>query len=187
MVRQVCIRLILLLLLLHGANFASEAAERDFAPDQVKAVFLYNLTHFVTWPPNELGLSDRPFTFCVLGNRDIAAMLTIVLEGEKVVGRDPVVVSVAKNKAIPPCQLLFIDQSIGEQEQAEILAQMHGHAVLVTGDREGFCEQGGGVFLGLQKNKISLSINKAAIDQQHLQVSSRLLQVAKVVSSRVAP
>ena len=68
--RVVCILCIVLLTVspLYANPFSFEVS-------QVKAVFLYNLTNFVSWPDKSFESQKSPFKICVLGDDSLGLIL----------------------------------------------------------------------------------------------------------------
>lgn len=169
--------------LLVGATEAQSRAR--YSEEQVKAVFLLNVTHFVTWPDSERNYQNEPFVFCVVGNTRFADELVAVLTGELIFMVQPLVVVCDDPSRVPPCDLLYVDKSV-KLSIKEIVNQTVNLSVLTVGDAAEFSREGGGVTLALSDNRIKLQINVDAVRRHGLQVSSKLLQIAKVVGTSSA-
>ena len=172
--------LILFLLALHLLGAAEAQSRVSYSEEQVKAVFLLNVTHFVTWPDSERNYQEEPFTFCVLGNTRFADELVAVLKGELFFSSRPIVVVVDDPLQLPPCDLLYIDKDV-DLKVDEIVDQVGSLSVLTVGDDAEFSRKGGAVTLELRGSRIKLHVNVDAVRRHGLQVSSKLLQIAKVV------
>lgn len=153
-----------------------------YTEEQVKAVFLLNVTRFVTWPEGGRNYQEKPFTFCVVGNKHFADEMALVLKGELIFATQPNVVASDIPENIPPCDLLYIDKSV-ERDVWQILDKIKGLPVLSVGDHSKFCSSGGGVALLLKESRIKVQINVEAVRRQRLQVSSKLLRIATVVET----
>lgn len=178
MLRQLMLIVFIVTSLLVGAT--DSQSRTRYSEEQVKAVFLLNVTHFVTWPDSGRNYQDNPFIFCVVGNTHFADELVSVLKGELIFMVKPLVVVCDDPTSIPPCDLLYVDKSVKLGVQ-EIVSQTDNLSVLTVGDDSAFCREGGGVTLELRDNRIQLQVNVDAVRRHGLQVSSKLLQIAKVV------
>jgi len=125
--------LILFLLALQLIAAAEAQSRVSYSEEQVKAVFLLNVTHFVTWPDSERSYQEEPFTFCVLGNTRFADELVAVLKGELFFSSRPIVVVVDDPLQLPPCDLLYIDKDV-DLKVDEIVDQVGSLSVLTVGD-----------------------------------------------------
>ena len=66
--------------------FACSAAWSATAPSeyQVKAVFLFNFAHFVSWPADTFRRPDAPFVIGILGTDPFGSTLDDVVRGETI-------------------------------------------------------------------------------------------------------
>lgn len=145
---------------------------------EVKAAYLYKLAAFVRWPnENAFGAS---FKICVAGRSDIAGVLGQLVRGQQVVGR-PVAVeqlTSAQGPRTRDCQVLFVGR--GSAANA-LFSAAHGSPVLTVGDRNNGT-RGGVVDFVLRDGRVRLAIDRRAADAQHLELSSKLLDVAVTVT-----
>jgi uncharacterized protein DUF4154 len=171
------------LLCLSGPCSAELSAQAEGLEYDVKAVFLLNFSRYVTWPQERL---TPPFRICVLEPDPFGRRLAAVIEGERwqdgtiEVREVPEVVS-ARN-----CHLLYVPAAAASAfaEDAKELAR---EPVLTVGETEAFLTHGGMIRLFLESKKVRFSVNRAAAESVHLQISSRLLRLAReVVEPRVA-
>lgn len=158
---------------------ASAAAPTEY---QVKAVFLFNFSQFVDWPPAAFARPRSPITICVLGHDPFGAALDDIVQGEIVNGRPLEVQRYRTVEELGDCHILFIDRS--EQSRfGEILAQLDGRSVLTVGDVDGFARRGGMIRFVTVGNKIRLRVNLDAAQAAGLTISSKLLRPAEIVKS----
>lgn len=152
--------------------------------DQVKAVFLFNLTHFIQWPAGKTPADDRPFTIAVFGRDRLQPYLDSVVRGESFNGRK-VIVQRSRTLAqldAHPCDLLFVGKDhMGLWPQ--IRAISHRHGILTVGDVEGFAHRGGMVNLLTLGRKIRIEINVNETRRNNFNISAKLLKLARIVNS----
>jgi len=161
------------LLLYSNTARAQEKSEYD-----VKAAFLMNFTKFVEWPASAFRDEASPLTICVLGDDPFGAALDRAVTGETAGGRRLAVLRIRRSPAPQTCQVLFVSSS--EKNPAEVLEGLEP-GVLTVGDHEGFLKQGGIIAFVLQARHVRFDINRQAAARAALNISSRLLSVARKV------
>jgi hypothetical protein len=158
-----------------GAEAASEY--------QVKAVFLFNFTHFVEWPPQTFATAAEPFVTCILGDDPFGTRIDDVVRNERI-GEHPLVVRRFRHaEEIGDCQMLFI----GRDENAgfgQIVARLNHRPVLVVSEIEGSAEHGAMIQFATESSHVRLRINADAARGAGLVISSKLLHLAEIVSPR---
>jgi hypothetical protein len=143
---------------------------------EVKAAFLYKFASFVEWPSS----SREPLAICILGHDPFGDSLERVVRGKSVGGREFVIRRLKTWQSGDRCDILFISSS----EQSHLNPTLDGlpqQAILTVGDLPGFCESGGAINLNLVDSKVKLEINPEAASKNGLQISSKLLNLARIV------
>lgn len=171
----------LILLLFHAPIL--HAGENKFQEHHVKAVFLYNIANFVSWPAEAFERPDSPFTICILGNDPFGAILEQIAFNEHIRGRRIVIRRTADIKNICGCQILFISPSMKHQ-LPDILQAAEGRKILTIGDVAGFTEIGGTINLIKKGVRVEMEISIASSRKAGLDISSKLLNLAKIVDNR---
>ncbi len=144
---------------------------------QLKAAFLLNVARFVEWPEP---VRDGPIQFCVAGKDPFGDLLPDVLRDQRVQGRPLAAVHPRSPAEMRQCRVLFVSAS--ERKRAgDILKAVRGAPVLTVGETPRFAEDGGMVNMVLDASKIRLESNPDAVAQAGLRISSRLLQLTRVV------
>jgi hypothetical protein len=147
----------------------------------LKALFLYNFAGYIEWPANTFANEQTPFTIGVLGNASIDETLNQIAAAKQINGRKIAIVHFVSVNDLKPCQILFIPRSVPAPQQNQAIEAMKNRPVLIVGESDGFAAAGGDVNFFVQANKIRFEINVAAIKQQQLKASSKLLAMAKIV------
>lgn len=148
---------------------------------QIKAVFLFNFTQFVTWPTNAFPDTQSPFTIGVLGDDPFGGFLDETVAGEKVDGHALVVQRYHQVDEIKNCQILFISASEAARFKS-IVARLRGRSILTVGDVDSFAMEGGMVRFVTEDNKIHFRVNVEAARAAGLTISSELLRLAEIVN-----
>jgi hypothetical protein len=148
---------------------------------QIKAVFLYNFSNFVTWPASTFENStNEDFHICTYSENPFQRELELTVEGEKVNERIISIKHFTQLKDLYNCQILYISNS--EKKQLDqLLPLLAEYPILTVSDIEGFAEQGGMIEFYLSNNRVRLIINITAARAVELVVSANLLRVSKVL------
>jgi hypothetical protein len=165
------------LLALLASVAAPVAARQPSLEYDVKAAFVLNFTRFVEWP----AASRRPpFAACVLAPDPFGGRLEATVAGEQWMGGGIEVRHVRDLHDAGACHLLYVPAGAAEKfaDDASLLA---GRPVLTIGEHPRFLEQGGMIHLFLEQNRVRFSVNQRAAESAGLQISSRLLRLARTV------
>lgn len=158
---------------------------------EVKAAFLYNFIKFVEWPPKSLPAKDTPYVIGILGdiNNDpffdpnaLVNYLDLAVNGKLINERKLIVRRENRIANLKDCHLVFINKS-ERSRLKEILVVVRENNILTVSETEDFCQQGGIINFVKQSGKVRFEINPAAAEQSNLKISSKLLNVAKIVSA----
>jgi hypothetical protein len=147
---------------------------------QLKAVFVFHFSHFVTWPPESSATATEPFVIAVLGGDAIAAQVEEAVRDEKVDSHPLVVRRLRAGEEIPACRILYVDRSMGALLE-QTLAQVKRRDTLIVSDLEGAARRGAIIELANEKNRIKLVINTDTAHDAGLTISSNLLRGARLV------
>jgi hypothetical protein len=147
---------------------------------QVKAVFLFNFTQFVEWPPGAFPTPEMPFVIGVLGKDPFGSQLDDVVRGETVDKRPLLVERYRNVDEIRNCNILFIGRSEA-QELPQILAALRGRSILTVTDADEPRKSGVMIQLVTENNRIRLRIDVGAAKAGNLTISSKLLRPAEIV------
>lgn len=147
--------------------------------DQVKAAFLFRFAQFVSWPDDAFESKTAPLRIATLGPSHFADALREVVDG-KVIGGHPIAVTpVSSLVEARRSHLLYIDSSQRvSQSELEALSRS---GVFTVGSETGFANDGGLANFYTLEGKVRFEINERAARDAGLQVSSRLLRLARVV------
>jgi hypothetical protein len=142
---------------------------------EIKAAFLYKFASFAQWPDEGSGGS---FCIGVLGQSPFGEFLDEAVKGKSRNGRPFTIKRFRSGQDVSGCQIVFISSS--EQKDMAAILQKMPAAVLTVGDEPGFCETGGVIGFQLENQRVRLQVNLASAQREHIQLSSKLLSVAKL-------
>jgi YfiR/HmsC-like len=147
---------------------------------QLKAAFLFSFAKFIEWPPDTFPDAAAPFRICVLANDPVIAEVQQVIGKKTINGRSVTISSVRTPEEARACHILFLSAAANSKSPA-FLKALRGARVLTAGEVPEFCEWGGVVNFIRSGDHIHFELNPRAAEAAGLQVSSRLLRLARVV------
>lgn len=157
----------------------AEAQTLTAAEYQVKAVFLYNFTHFIEWPSTAFESPTSPFIIGIVGKDPFGPYLEQAIAGERVEGREMQIVRYSSNNTLGKCHLLFVNLQ-DPDDIRKAVEKAGSKSVVTVGDSPNFIRWGGMIRFYTEESKIRLEINNTLAKSRQLQISSKLLRVAIV-------
>ncbi len=155
----------------------------------IKAGFIYNFANLVQWPSSSFSQSDSPIVIVILGEDHFGNTLDRALDGKKVNSRSFVIKRARTvtelQRTLGPqkdCQILYVSSS-EMPHLGEAIQILKGVPVLTIGETPGFAKDGGIINLILEDNKVRFEVNVRAAKDADLNISSRLLALARIVQS----
>lgn len=178
--RVLCAGLALLAAAVGGP--VSAAPGDDLETAAIKSAFIYNFAKFTAWPPDRFRSPADPISFCVQrGDLDGQAVQPL---GQKQVGdRFVHPQMIDPGASIADCHILFLSGIASIAAMNALLSSSRSRHVLLVSDMPGFAELGGHIALVQDRNKFRFQINLRAVQQTGLTLSSRLLQLAEIVTT----
>ena len=155
---------------------AAPAAAQSASAPALTAAFLYNFAKFAEWPE---GAPRGAMTICVLGDMAVADALDATVQGRTIEGREIAVVRV-KPDGLRACHLLYVS-GVDQRRSQQIIDELKTAPVMTVSDRDRFAEGGGIAGLFVEAGKMRFAINLDAAQRVGLRLSSRLLNLAKLV------
>jgi hypothetical protein len=173
--------MITILMLLPGVAAQANAQDSSESSEYlVKAGFVYNFAKLVEWPATAFAQPDSPIVIGILGNDPFGPIIDRVLDGKKVNGRGFVVKRLKSLNDVKDCHIVYVSSS-EVARSAEAIHLAKNIPVLTIGEIPGFAKHGGIINLTLEDNKVRFEVNVDAAKEADLNISSRLLALAKIV------
>jgi hypothetical protein len=147
------------------------------SPDKIKAAFLRNFAHYVTWPTNAGPGSS--WQIGVLGNDPFGDVLEKTFAGRMEQGRPFEIHRAATLAALPPCQIIYIAEQDARKRRA-ILAALKDQPVLTVGDASEFLQEGGIIRFQI-RSRVEISVNLDQARAVSLKIPSQMLEVSREV------
>ncbi len=161
----------------------AQAGDADSSEYLIKAGFIYNFAKFVEWPSTAFPQPDSPIVIGVLGVDPFGNVLDRIVEDKKIGPRRFVVRRFKwgrELKDLKDCKILFVSAS-EKAHVDDILLSVKGLSILTVGETPGFAERGGVIRFTLEDNRVRFEVNVDAAHQADLNISSRLLTLAKII------
>ena len=175
--RSLLLALCLGVLAMTGMSSTAQAQSMD--EYEAKAAVLFKVINFVEWPPT----AGHELVTCFVG-ADPASYAMQHLVADKTKNGKPIVIRrVGPEGDLKGCQVLYIGASVGRSTDS-ILDHVRGDSVLTVGEVGGFGQKGGVLNLLLSSGRIRFEVNPNSANRAHLQISSRLLSLATLVTDK---
>jgi hypothetical protein len=160
---------------------SSSLYAQEPSADQVKAAFIYSFTKYVTWPDGVFQDETTPITIAILSDEKFAQIMTATVEGKSTRGRNLTVILLDDIHYDEQYNVLYTSECFADHCDDVINFTLH-KPILTVCNADDFAESGGIIQFFKQGNKIRFAINKKAADKVGLVLSSKLLNLAKVIN-----
>jgi hypothetical protein len=181
-IRQASVFLIACGLFFNAApEILSQNDERMEYP--VKLAFLYNFTKFIEWPPDSYRDAGTPLRICVAGKDPFSDDLERELQTRTVGGRRLEIKSLKSSDTLQGCHLVFVP-AMEVKLAAGIVARLNGSSALTVGESAGFTGLGGMINFTVEDNNVHFEVNVDAAERARLQISSKLLILARIIKEQ---
>lgn len=156
-------------------TFSTPSPAQQFNETELKAAYLYNFAYFITWPEP----AAPEFLFCSYANTPVTAILSRLVDGEKVHDRPIRLLIDPLPEQLHECHIVFIPAQ-QERVLATTLDYIHAFPVLTVSDIPDFDQRGGMVRLTTEDRRIQPVIHLQNVSRARLSVSSKLLRSSRI-------
>lgn len=139
---------------------------------RVKAAYLYNFVRYIEWPRDAIG--ESAINICVAGRNPFGTLLNDLVHGEAVGGHMLLVRVILEPE--PGCHVMFIPRGAAMPAYMKAVGTA---PVLTIGETPEFAESGGIITFVVEGSNVRFDINQDAAARAQLQISSRLLRLAR--------
>ena len=153
-----------------SSSISGTAQQTEYS---VKAAFILNFLKFIEWPTE-----SGPFKVTVLGKNPFGSSLDDVFKGKTVRGRKIQVKYGTWGQQID-ADLVFVPAS--ERERFGELSSLANKPIVVVGESPGFAKKHGMINFILVQDRVVFEINPKIAKSSKVKLSSKLLQLAKIV------
>lgn len=152
------------------------AVAQDVTEPALKAAFIYNFISFTEWP-EPLPVAE-PLVICVVGDSAVSDALQRVVKGRAFAGRPMTVSLLPASGSTQACRVLYVS-GVATNQVVRLVAGLKDSPVLTISDVVGFTEAGGMMQFFFDRNQLRFSVGLEAVKRSRLQLSSKLLVLAK--------
>jgi YfiR/HmsC-like len=163
----------------HGQE--DPAIDREYT---IKAAFLYHFLTYIDWPAGTFVDPQQPFVIGVFETDPFGAVLDKIAATKNVAGRPIEIRRLQSTESLLECHIVFIPEVVDPAAQRNVLSIVANSHVLAVGETDDFVELGGAAQFFVEGNKVRFAFNTDVVERNQLKVSSKLLSLAKIVSTR---
>lgn len=161
-----------MLLFFNQATWAIQPSETE-----IKLVYLYNFTKFVSWPDTAFESNNAPFRLCIFGDQPVQELIAS-LRTKTTAGRKFEVLFPKQLSDISTCHIAFLHR-ISATMSKRIVRLAPESPTLLVSDLAGFASEAGIIeFIIDEQNRVRIKINLANANQRKLNISAKLLETA---------
>ena len=157
-------------------------AEPPVVEYAVKATYLYKFAPFVEWPAGTFASGADPLVICVVGTDPVADLIGDAVSGRNVGGRPIELLRLSPAARDARCHILYV--ALKGAAASAVLERVRGMPVLTVTDTASDDRATGVVNFVVQDNRVRFEIDQRAAAENHLVISSKLLNLASRVSPR---
>ena len=166
--------------LLVSVLFISTGLAAAASLPQLKAAFLYNFVHFVSWPDDAFQSKDEPFKICVADTEAMFKLLQATVRGEQIKQRVLQVEHLSGGDSNTSCHLVFVGEPQGTEFLVRYRKQFAKNTLIVSDIHESVL-QGAMIEMRFQDGRLKLFIHRHHAEQAGLIIRANLLSVAQLV------
>lgn len=148
----------------------------------IKAAFVLNFASLIEWPSESFGDSESPIIICHAGSSETTSLFETAYSGRLVESRPIEIRQLSPGESVSGCHIVLITAERSEQV-SEFIAAVAGKSILTIGETENFAREGGVIGFYKDGSKVRFEVNRSAAASAKLHISSRLLQLARLISS----
>lgn len=169
--------LVILLLVLAGSRKPGLGQE-TVGETELKSAFIYNFTKFIEWPDTGPRTNSSHFVIGIFSGDAFVLELQKGLAGKTARGKPILVRKLAQNADATGCHLVFFSRNEARR-LTDLGSTLKNSPVLTVGDSDRFTELGGMIGLFFEDKELRFHLNLPASDAAQLQISSKLIRLAK--------
>ncbi len=172
-----------------GLPLVGAESSPTYSAEAVKAAYLVNFIRFTEWQSPVPIADNAPIVIGIASNRELEDYLFKITDGKFLQGHKIRVRRLTAPADAAECQLIYIHPAPRAETSPfsteDWLRSVHGLPVLTVSAEEGFLQKGGMINFYADNNNLRFEISPKAAEAVGLQLSSRLLAIARIV--KIAP
>ena len=153
------------------AFFAQPVLAKAASDDATRAIFVLQLSNYVTWPAAAFSSPSAPIVVAVVGNPALTAELTTLARGQTVAGRSFEIRAAADAAGCAGAHLVFVSEA--EQSRA-LTASPAPLRVSEKPDKLADTD----IAIRMISGRVAFAVNRKDVDRRGLKLSSKLMRLA---------
>jgi len=114
-----------------------------------------------------------------MGKDPFGSVLDLTIGDKQIRGKPITILRFNSRLDFEPVHILFVSSS-ENSDLSKILGQLDEAPIVTVGEMEGFLDSGGMIYLYLEGNRVRFSVNRDAAKMRDIEISAKLLKLAKV-------
>jgi hypothetical protein len=160
-------------------NTQSLTLAQSLEEEMVLAALALNIVRFTTWPTS-VQMKDT-IDFCVVGDNTVQQSFATI--GQKAVGNKKLqIINLSRLRNFEACNVLYVSD-LKQNVLLQVFAEIKKRPLLTIGEGYDFAVQGGMVGLENVNDKINLHVNLPVVRESNLNISARLIKLAKIIGN----
>lgn len=171
---------IFILVSLIQLNFTESLNAQKFSEYEVKLVYIYQFSKFVTWP-ELVNNADDKFVIGVYGENPFGGLPEIIFKGKMFKGKEALVKNITTVEEAKNCEMVFVN-GVKTFDFFKFRKELGESPVLLIGNNiENFCKIGGMINFTAKQDKYRFEINPSCARKSNINISSKLFSVARII------
>jgi hypothetical protein len=162
-------------------TYTPVVASQSMDEQTVLAALALNIVRFTTWP-SEIQTQMPTINFCVVGD-NVTQQSFSSIDNKPVGDKTLRIIFLSRLRNYDECQVLYISE-LKENFLLQVFAETKQRPLLTIGESYEFAVQGGMIGLENVDGKINMNVNLAVVHGSKLNISSRLLKLAKIIGDK---
>ena len=146
------------------------------SPNKVKAAFIRNFAHYVTWPKAAFPKENTPWRIGILGDDPFGDVLEKTLRGRTEQQRPFSIFRADSIEGLPHCHIIFVAID-NPAKRLAVLAKLRQLPVLTVSDDPDFLRDGGIIRFRVEET-LQIDINLDQAQAVSLNVQTKMLEIA---------
>ncbi len=147
--------------------------------ETVLAALALNIVRFTNWPAETEAHMNNAIDFCVVGD-NVVQQSFLSIDNKTVGSKILHVVGISRLRNLEQCNVLYISE-LKTNILLQLLVEIKKLPLLTIGKDVDFAMQGGMVGMDNTDGKITLYVNLPTVQESNMNISARLLKLAKII------
>ena len=177
-------RIVVLLLLFWGAFAGLAGGVSDEVQSaralEIEAAFLVKFSSYIHWPDHAFSSPGSPLVIGIFGRDPFGSIIDTIARSYVMKGRNIEIRRCTDTRSLCGSHIVFVSEDAMDRIN-EITASVAGTPVLLVGNAPDFLERGGMINFVVVNNRIRFDIDIRNSHRAGLEISSKLLKVARTV------